>query len=164
MTAKNQQQIDEGNAAENRFVRIMAANGCSVKESTKSENMYEHFDYRVYYNNDQYFSVDVKAMKRICRGDREVQDKYVWVEFENVNGAPGWLYGKAEFIAFEIKNGFAMVKRKDLIEYCESVVDMNTTVDYCRDALNKVYRRDKRQDSMTLLELALIPHTKIKEP
>ena len=159
---RNEEQIESGEAAENRFKRMMESRKARVQESTKSEDMYEHFDYRVFVADDSNFTVDVKAMKKICREeDEEVQDEYVWVEFMNVNNAPGWLYGEADYIAFETKTGFSMVDRKKLSDYCDSVVDKNTTVSYCRNALNKVYRRKDRRDSMTLLELELIPHTKI---
>jgi len=160
MTKRNQVQIDAGKKAEQRFKKMMEARGVKVEKSTDEEDMKKHIDY--YISSDEYeSSVDVKCMKSISRKNPKPQDKYIWVEFMNVGGEPGWLYGEAQFIAFETKDGFAMVDREKLIRYCDSVVDKTQSVSEPEDAVNKVYRRSGNKDSMTLLELAFVPHTKI---
>jgi hypothetical protein len=158
---KNDVQVSDGKKAELRFKAMFEAAGVKVVDATEDENINKHIDYHLY-ALEAYTTVDVKCMKRVSREDPEPQDKFVWVEFMNVRGKPGWLYGEAQFIAFETKDGFAMVERIDLIDHCNQYVNKEINAYKPQDALNAVYRRERRRDSMTLLELELIPHTKIK--
>ena len=103
------------------------------------------------------FTVDVKAMKRIDRNDPTPQDKYVFVEFKNVKGRNGWLYGKANFIAFQTHQGFLLVQRKGLVTHCEQVVNMNERVNDPYMSHYKVYTRKGREDLISLIELNGIP-------
>ena len=73
-------------------------------------------------------SVDVKIMKKTSRSDASAQDKWIWVEFNNVNGNDGWLYGEADYIAFERQNNFTLVNRKELVKIAEELVDLKNTV------------------------------------
>ena len=44
----------------------------------------------------------------------------VWIEGQNVNGNPGWVYGKSFYIAFWLKDGITFVeteKLRKLYEY-----------------------------------------------
>jgi hypothetical protein len=49
---------------------------------------------------DKSFKFDVKGIKRDTRHGN-LNTKIVWTESKNVRGNPGWLYGKADYIAFE---------------------------------------------------------------
>ena len=76
----------------------------------------------------------------------------IWVEFKNVNGNKGWLFGEATTIAFDMPElaGFVVVDRKDLADYCKENVDFSNTVSR-KHAYKKVYRRHGRQDLITKL-------------
>lgn len=160
---KNDVQVSDGKKAELRFKAMCEVVGIKAIDATDDENINKHIDYHLYSQHDGYLTVDVKCMKKISREDPEPQDKFVWVEFMNVRGKPGWLYGEAQFIAFETKDGFAVVDREKLVLHCNQHVNREINAYKPQDALNAVYRRNGRRDSMTLLELALIPHEKIIE-
>ena len=68
------------------------------------------------YKKGKESSVDVKDERKKHRYDSDTAEKVMWVEIKNVKGDAGWLYGKADYIAFKHIDGFIMVKRVDLIK------------------------------------------------
>jgi hypothetical protein len=79
--------------------------------------------------------------------------KKIFVELKNVDGIEGWLYRKADYIAFDIPNanGFIVVKRTELLNYCEKVVE-KVFVEK-KDATRKLYTTQGCNDVLTILEL-----------
>jgi hypothetical protein len=77
-----------------------------------------------------------------------------WVEFKNVRGDKGWLYGGANIIAFDMpeEGGFSIVDRQELAFFCEKHV-RNEFVDHKRDAYLKKYTRRDREDVISILKL-----------
>ena len=102
------------------------------------------------------WSVDIKARKKTRRSDDNAQDDWIWIEFQNVRGNTGWLYGEADCIAFETQDNFVIVKKDSLIEYVEGAVDMGKSVKYSGEAKYKTYRRAGRNDLLTMVELSEI--------
>jgi hypothetical protein len=139
---------EEGDKAANKFVKACEAIGYKARKSTDKEDMYDHIDYWVkrknHRNEDIESGVDVKGGNH---------PHCVWVEFKNVIGKKGWMYGEAEFIAFEMpeENGFVVVRRKELADYAELVVE-ETFVPKA-EAYRKLYQRAGRQDVISLLYL-----------
>lgn len=108
---------------------------------TKEQDMFEHWDIMV--NDNRY---DVKSMKRFNRSDKEPSEKIFWVELTNVRGNKGWLYGKAEYIAFEIQKGFIIVETNKL----RKLVEDNITNEIGK-GIYKRYSRRYRLDEVTLV-------------
>jgi hypothetical protein len=92
-------------------------------------------------------------MKRTSRSDANAQDTWIWVEFNNVNGNDGWLYGEADYIAFERRNNFTLVNRLDLVKIAEELVDLDARVSSSKLAKYKSYRRYGRSDLIAMMEL-----------
>ena len=44
-------------------------------------------------------------------------DNWMWLEFKKNFGQEGWLYGKANFIAFETRESFVIASRKKLLQW-----------------------------------------------
>jgi hypothetical protein len=78
----------------------------------------------------------------------------IWVEFKNVRGEPGWVFGEATYIAFDIPelHGFALVERQELQNYCHQNVDFSGLVAK-QDAYKRCYQRKDREDLITKLIL-----------
>jgi hypothetical protein len=115
----------------------------------------KHIDFHC----DISFKVDVKAVK---------DSKTIWIEFKNVQGKKGWLYGDCTHIAFERPKGFILVKRTDLVTLCDNLVDKSIMVDSAKDSLYKMYSRTKwgRHDLLTTIlpkDLLTIPYISIKK-
>lgn len=128
------------NEAEKIFLMMLAGG----VEATEDENKIGRFDIR-----QGEVRVDVKAMKRINRSDEQPSTDFHYVEFKNINGDYGWVYGYADFIAFETEHSFIMVHRERLLGWCMAKIVskeiLSTPQEY------KWYRRENRSDLMTLI-------------
>jgi hypothetical protein len=108
-------QFENGMDCEYAFRETMTAAGYKVGCVSKNDNITKHIVFRLR-KDDITFSVDVKAMK--TTGD-------LWIEFQNVCGNLGWLYGEATYIVFYFKDEiFLFVDRLELVKYAESIMDM----------------------------------------
>ena|SRR3989304_2253591 len=133
--------LQMGSGAEAKFDKIAKmARIYSKKASINEERL--HIDRIIDYKGKM-IPIEIKAMKKISRSDPAPQDRYIWIELHGVHpNDKGWLYGgHAEFIAFEIKNGFMFVKRTDLINLVNRLVDFKSVATTPQEALNKVYAR-----------------------
>jgi len=111
-----------------------------IRKSTREEDIHMHIDY---WDDDQ--GVDVKG--------NNLPDE-IWIEFKNVRGAHGWLFGEAKSIAFDMPElaAFVVVDREELKDYCKVNVDFHGTVAK-KDAYKRCYSRRDREDLITMLVL-----------
>jgi len=130
----------------NRFKDVMSLIDPNIKKSASWEDKRHHIDYHTIVG-----TVDVKAMKRVARSGHQ-QTKYLWVEFRNVQGMNGWLYGKQKWVALEKEDGFLFVKREDLKNLAIEKCDTETYVNTARDALYKMYTRDNAEDVISMIK------------
>ncbi len=89
-----------GKRAEKEYAKLYK----NVSLSTEEEDCNEHWDLKI--NN---IKIDVKAIKK---NDENIH----FVEFKNVLGKKGWLYGDADGFAFETEDYWIEVKKEDLQE------------------------------------------------
>ena len=154
--------LEIGEHAEHVFILLAVKLGWKISASSKDENIDDHWDYLIE-KEDTNFKVEVKSAKRIDRHDSKAQVNYIWVELQNVRGKVGWLFGKADLIAFEKESNFIFVKRLDLLALVNKKVDLVAKVRDPKDALYKIYRRDGRKDKLTLLPIRDIEEIKFME-
>ena len=145
--------LELGRRAEDTFARLAIQHGFKVSPASKKGNIDEHFDY-VMERDGKSHKVDVKSLKRRSRGDKELQDEFLWIELHGVRkDDAGWLYGgKADLIAFELIKSFRLVDRLDLIELVVKLMDFEAKVSSPKDALYKVYSRKDRPDLLTMIK------------
>ncbi len=145
--------LELGQKAEDAFARLAIQQGWTVEPAPERGNMDEHYDY-VISKEGQTFKVEVKSKKRVRRGDSGTQDELIWVELHGVREKdPGWLFGKADLIAFELATSFRIVKRVDLVKVINSLLDFNAHVSRPEEALYKQYSRPGRHDSLTMIKV-----------
>jgi hypothetical protein len=135
-----------GRVAEVRFVRAARNKGLLVTKSSHTEDIHEHIDYWLAMNPDgRKWGVDVKG--------NNLPDE-IWVEFKNVRGNDGWLYGGATIIAFDMpeEGGFSIVDREELAFFCEKHVRDEKVTDK-QNAYLKRYTRKDREDVISILKL-----------
>jgi len=142
--------LELGDKAEELFILSAVRQGWKISASTRDQNIDEHWDYLIE-KTEQKYKVEVKSVKRIQRNDDKSQHDFIWVEIRNVRGKVGWLFGKADLIAFEAEKTFFFVKRLDLLAVVNQKVDLVAKVKSARDALYKIYTREGRRDKVTLL-------------
>jgi len=156
---KSGECIQTGLGAEQFFEQIALSKNLEVKTAKRRDNMHKHIDKYITQDNEgklHTWSVDIKARKKTSRNDSQAQDDWIWIEFQNVRGNTGWLYGDADRIAFETQDNFTIVEKDSLIKYVENVVDMGKSVKYSSQAQYKTYRRAGRNDLLTMVELSEI--------
>lgn len=150
--------------AEVKFEKIAVQRGWKFIPATVDEDRKEHWDCTISNGINQY-KVDVKAMKRLYRYDKEPQDEWLWIELKGWGyNNDGWLYGKADIIAFEMSYGFLLVKRKDIKKVVLNKVDLTARVTNSIDAKYKTYKRHTG-DLSTLIQakdLEEVEHIKWK--
>ena len=135
-----------GKVAEIRFRRAAESLGLLVKKSSHTEDMHQHIDFWLAIEEDgKKWGVDVKG--------NNLPDE-IWCEFKNVRGNPGWMYGGARIIAFDMPEvgGFAIVNRDELAFWCEKNV-LDESVTNKADAYRRKYTRKDRQDVITKLNI-----------
>jgi len=125
---------------EEEFAKQISSWG-EISQSSEQEDMFEHWDIKLQ------TKFDVKAVKRVRTAEGEPDDNIHYVEFINVNGELGWLYGKADYIAFELNEYWAIVDRRVLRMFVEGKCIAKETCE--TPELYKIYSRGK--DKMTLV-------------
>jgi len=144
MNLKYENDYLRGKDAEGRFASLVELKGWLTETTSRNTDIYDHIDLYM----TKKVSVDVKSTKRVT--DHQ-NDNYHWVEIKNVHGKNGWLYGKADFFAFETVRYWILVSRKKLIKFVES----NTIKEYVedkKDAIYRLYTRNGRSDVITLVK------------
>lgn len=105
-----QEFVKQGKKVEELFVQCM--NSRNVQFASQHEDMHQHWDVMI-----DGMKYDVKGMKKINRHDEDVTDLYHFVELRNVHGEKGWLYGDADYFAFETRLDFLLVSKYKLQAY-----------------------------------------------
>ena len=155
--------LELGERAERLFVRLAERQGWNVSPSSMEQNINEHWDFLIE-RNSLAFKVEVKSRKRVSRDDDSTQTELTWIELHGVRPKdPGWLFGKADLIAFEKEDTFVLVKKCDLLDVINRKVDLVKKVSEPKEAVYKIYTRGGRRDKLTLLPMAEIEGIKFYE-
>ena len=146
----NAECATRGKSAEDLFEFFLQQTGKKYRPATLIEQ-YNHIDFVVSVGKD--LSIDVKGPKKITRTDSNTGDEYIWVEFVNVRGDKGWLYGKNDLLAFyrTSDSSFYVVRTEDLAKLCEKLCD-NKKVFSPQNALYHRYTRAGRKDVIAMIK------------
>lgn len=146
-----------GEHAESRFVNVCKKKGVSVRPASQLENMFQHFDFIVSSADRRKCArVEVKSMKARRRG-MEPDPRVLYVELKNVHGYAGWLFGKADYLAFEQEKGFLMVDRKELIGVVDTLRP-HCTIAETSGITHTLYSRRNRKDLVMIMDMSDIKH------
>lgn len=118
-----------------------------IRGSTKYEEMILHYDFVIEItknNKIEYNRIEVKSMKSRNRG-KPVDPTITYLEYKNVNGGPGWIYGSSDYIAFEQPNNFLVVYREDLVIFAEKLKN-TMKLNNISGIINTLYSRKNRDD------------------
>ena len=129
---KQDLDLEIGRSFERKFAEKL---GGDVIWATKEQDIYDHWDLE--HNGIKY---DVKGDK----GD------YHWIEFQNVVGRKGWIYGEADAIAFYIYDLWVIVDRLELLEWCRVKIPNIPAVHEV--SLYTPRRRNKRKDIAVMVK------------
>lgn len=146
---------NKGQNTEKKFFTVLRRYDPKARKANRDEQI-NHIDF---YSNLGTF--DVKSTKRVSRNDKKYTQELVWLEFKNVQGREGWLFGSADYIAFERKDDFLVVKKNFLQGLASSKCDIANKVNNSSDALYKGYQREGRKDLISLIkveDILNLPH------
>ena len=131
----------DGDITEQMFSDACAKIGYRCEKTEETTDMFDHVDFFIHRPDGTKTSVDVKHA-----------NPDFWVEFLNVRGNEGWLYGKSELIVYRYKDRFLIIPREHLKTRAEKLTEkiFLTNKD---DAYRKLYRRKNRKDAITKLNL-----------
>lgn len=130
--------LKNGKNTEEQFAKLFS----NYKKSTTQQDINEHWDLEISHK------VDVKGLKKVKRGDTTTNENFHWVEIKNVHGNKGWLYGKADFFAFELNDFWVIVPKEEL----QQRIAMKTVKTYYDEPTKYgLYQRSGRKDVITII-------------
>jgi len=130
--------LKRGKKTEEEFAKLFK----NYRKSNKSQDINEHWDLEISHK------IDVKGLKKVKRSDSDVNEHFHWVEIKNVHGNKGWLYGDADYFAFELQNFWVIVYQEDLQN---RIANKTTKKYYDKPTVYALYQRRGRRDVMTIL-------------
>lgn len=128
---------------EDKFTEFLKKFG-NTTSATEHEDINEHWDVKLE------ITFDVKAIKKTNRIDEETNENIHWVELRNVNGDKGWLYGNADYFAFETDEYWILVEKEVLQEFISEKCKEKIKTEV--PSLYKFYTRKNRKDVLTLVK------------
>lgn len=147
--------LSDGKIKENEFVELVKKPEHEIILPTTEQDINEHWDVSI-----DGVKFDIKALKKVNRSDDDVNPEIHWVEIRNVHGKPGWLYGMADYIAFETDKSWLIVKRLTLVALIDDRLRVVITTE---PELYKMYSRYGRYDVLTILPTEDLRKIKTKE-
>jgi hypothetical protein len=128
--------FQKGNAAEEFFSKVAHFNGYAFQEGTSIQDRQHHIDGSLFspFSNKKY-DIEIKSQKADCGGQN------LLIELRSRGGVtvPGWLYGRAHFIAFMYEytsqpfpyhpNMFILINRPILQNITEKMTNTKWVVD-----------------------------------
>lgn len=136
---------------------LLLSEGGQLLSVSQNDDIKKHIDVRWHpVNKSKPCTFDVKGLKKNNRSDTNLSYNKTWLEFKNVNGEPGSLYGKQDYFAFELKDEWAIVRREELLKNTLNNIKDNTiyTVNPYQDFL--YYQRNGRQDKIVRVPISFI--------
>lgn len=133
----NNKEFIVGKLKESNFSNLFS----DVTKSTKEEDMYEHWDLKIE------AKIDLKALKKENRYDISYNENFHYVELKNVNGKLGWLYGNADYFAFELESYWVLVDKNDLQNFIKHKC-VGKSIGQTKDVY-ELYQRPNRKDVIT---------------
>ena len=154
--------VTEGRMIEVLFAQVISMYG-EVTPADEKQDRYEHWDVKLVpdhpdcplvriYNDKKFVTFDVKSLKRVKRNEtEEVDETKHYIEFKNIYGNRGWLYGMADYIVFEKFDSWVIVDRLKLIDFI-NIYLVNPKYCFKQPMLYAIYTRENRQDEIMLVE------------
>lgn len=143
--------LQKGKLVEEKFKNAIILSGREVRDADVQTDIHDHID--VFFkevNNDKEYGVDIKAMKRVNRLDKDATATMTYLEIKNVRGNLGWAYGKAHYIAFDMGDHFLLVRTSNIRSWIAANVE-KIRVSSASRSHKKLYTRIGRKDCITMI-------------
>ena len=128
--------------------------GGEVEKASAKEDRFDHIDFWWDSPRKGRIGIDVKGIKKNKRSDSTQDDTINWLELQGVSGKPGWLYGKAEYIAFRTFSKIIFVNREKLLSFAlEKVKNKETVYDTPKECYVPYKRKKWGRDDLAFKAL-----------
>jgi hypothetical protein len=154
MKKMNNKEFIMGKLKESEFAKLFT----NVTPSSREDDMYLHFDLTIS------AKIDVKSMKKGARYDPRYNENFHWVELKNVRGETSWLFGEADYFAFETEDYWIIVEKEKLQHFIDEKIK-DKKIGSNKDPY-ELYRRTNRKDVITrvkTIDLIYLSLTLIKK-
>lgn len=132
--------LKEGKEKEVMFANLFS----SYSLSDKTTDIIKHYDVTI-----GSIRIDVKGLKKVNRWDNDVNENIHWIEIKGITGHLGWLYGEADYFAFETFDYWVLVSKLRLQE----LIKTRTIKEWVKEKeLYKLYQRPNKKDVITLVK------------
>lgn len=128
-----------GGKTEQAFASLFS----NVTPATLKQNKYEHWDLHIG------IKVEIKGMRKVDRNDQYFDENIHWLELIGNYGHLGWVYGKADYFAFETIDYWIIVSRESLQKWIPANVEKKF---YDRPTLYKLYQTRGTKSQITLVK------------
>lgn len=98
-----------------------------------------------------FIKIDLKKNK-----NKKQHQDWIWIEFKNSRGKPGWIHGDAHFVVFERFDDFLFVNRKELTEWLNSSKKIRYDlpfVNLAKKAKYRIYKRDDKPEEISQISI-----------
>jgi hypothetical protein len=112
---RRQQSYGQGDKAETALAQLLARRGSVVQQHPRNtrRNYEDKVDLDIVTRSGQHFAIEVKSEKRNTEG-------LILLEVVGSKGYPGWLCGKADYVAQEHGNEWLFYRREEALLYLVS--------------------------------------------
>lgn len=130
--------VQDGETAEARFRTLAQRRGFELLPTTEGDDYFTRVDVAMR-KDGGICLVDIKARRKVARGDKGFQSEYTWLELHK----SGSLYtGKSQVLAIEIDDGFVLLDKARIREWiAKTFSSSQRRVERASQALMKPYRR-----------------------
>lgn len=93
---------------------------------------------------------------KCCTNVKNCSNKWHWIELRDLQGKPGWIYQESDFIAFERKEDFIIVNRRNLVHWVNTLNKIRFDLPFVKkswEAKYRLYKRPKKQESITQIQV-----------
>jgi hypothetical protein len=153
--------VEKGKLKEVLFAQTLKKYG-DLTPATDEQDKFEHWDIKLepkdpncllikWDAEDKDLRFDVKSLKHITRQDEELNEDFHFLEIKNINGYPGSIYGKADYMVFEKFKTWVVVDRIKLVEFVEEFL-VNPVYCFKKPLPYAIYTRQNKQDEIMLVE------------
>ena len=157
MFKTKQEYFTEGRKLENDFGKLLVEKcGGSILHSDQQTDIKNHIDLVWLPPKGRKCTFDVKGARKNARNNNFTSEENTWVEFRNVKGNLGSLFGKEDYIAFEKGNQWLIVRRNELAEKCMSLIKENKIYTENPNENFLLYSRKDRKDIIMRIPVSLI--------
>ena len=133
------------------FEKAAESRGYSPRKPTREEKAGYHVSHVLTGKSSLGKKVCIKVDLKKNKNKKKFED-WVWIEFKNSKGKPGWIHGDAHFLVFERSEDFIFVNRKELVEWLSSANKIRYDLPFvglAKQAKYRIYKRANKPEEIT---------------